>query len=370
LTVVRKIVLGTRALNRALLARQLLLRRWKLAPGAALERLVGMQAQSPRAPYVGLWSRLSGFEPGRLSAMVEGRAAVRVALMRTTIHLVTARDCMALRPVLQPVQERGFHTGSPFGKRIDDVDLSAVLDEGRKLLEEKPRTLAALRGLLARKWPGRDAAALAYAVRYLLPIVQVPPRGTWERSGAPTWTTAAAWLDTPPVDGTDPDGMILRYLAAFGPASVQDIQAWCWLTRLAPAVERLRPRLRVFFAEDGTELFDLPTAPRPDPGVPAPTRFLPEYDNLLLSHAERSRIVPGEAWLRRVFTRGSFLVDGFLRGAWKIERRGGAAARVAVLVVEPFAPLGRRDRTALATEAEGLLAFAAAGAARRDIRFL
>ena len=358
-------VLSGRALNRALLARQMLLRRWKLPTADAIERLVGMQAQSPLAPYFGLWTRLKDFRPESLSQLIEDRQAVRVSLMRTTLHLVTARDCLALRPVLESVQERGFHTGSPFGKLIKGVNLDALLAAGKSLLEEKPLTLAALRKKLGTRWPKRDAASLAYAVRYLVPLVQVPPRGIWGRGGRAAWATVESWLGGMPAAETAPDAMILRYLAAFGPASVQDIQAWCWLTRLNGVVERLRPRLRVFWTEDGVELFDLPDAPRPHPDVPSPVRFLPEYDNLLLSHSDRSRVV-AEGYLQRVFTRGSFLVDGFVRGAWKLAGKGGAPS----LLIEPFEPLSTSDASSLAAEGADLLAFAAGGGQIGEVCFL
>jgi hypothetical protein len=364
-------VLGARALNRALLARQMLLLRAPLAVEEALERLVGMQAQIPNAPYVGLWTRLAPFDPRDLARLLEGRRVVRMPLMRTTIHLVTARDCARLRPLMRTVLERGFATRSPFGRNLDGLDLEPVLAAGRALMEERPRTTAELGTLLGARWPDRDAMSLAMAVRYLVAIVQVPPRGVWGATGRPKWTTADSWTGKPIPDGASLDELVLRYLGAFGPASVRDIQAWSWLTRLRDVVERLRPRLLAFRDENGRELFDLPDAPRPDPDTPAPPRLLPEFDNALLSHADRTRIIPN-GYRERLFTRdprGSFLVDGFARGTWKILREGGRA----YLQIEPFVRLSKADSTALAEEARRLLAFVtgddAGGARAGEVRF-
>jgi hypothetical protein len=358
-------VLSCRALNRALLARQLLLERTTLPAARAIEHLVGMQAQAPVAPYVGLWSRLDGFQPDDLSRLIADRSAVRLSLMRTTLHLVTAHDALTLRPLLQAVLERGLRTGSPFGRRVAGVDMEALLAAGRALLEERPRTTAALGKLLGERWPEYDPTSLAHAVRYMVPLVQVPPRGLWSAGGQATWTTAEAWLGRPFASDPSPEDMVLRYLAAFGPASVKDVQAWCWLTRLREVVERLRPQLRTFRDEHGNELFDLPDAPRPDPETPAPPRFLPEYDNALLSHADRTRIIVDDH-RELVFTRGAVLLNGFVCGSWTIRRQRASVT----LLITPFAALSAHDRDALSEEGARLLTFAAGDVAARDIQFV
>lgn len=356
-------ILGNRALNRALLARQFLLRRTTIAPAEAVEQLAGMQAQSPPAPYIGLWSRLDGFDPGILSALIEERSLVRVPTLRTTIHLMTARDGLSVRPLMQPVLERAL-ASTPYGKSTAGLNHDALLDQSRRLLEAEPRTVPELASLLAGDWPQYDPVALAQVARYRLAVVQVPPRGLWGRSGQARWTTIQAWLGRQLDLSASVDDLVLRYLGAFGPATVRDIQTWSWLTRLGEVVERLKPRLMEFRDERGNVLFDLPDAPRPDPSTPAPVRFLPEYDNVLVSHADRSRIIAGEH-RERVFTRGALLVDGFVHGAWKIERQ----RRVATLRIELFRPLDRVDLDEAVDEAERLLTFAAPAAASRAVRF-
>ncbi|MDQ2934281.1 MAG: winged helix DNA-binding domain-containing protein [Chloroflexota bacterium] len=361
-------MLSTRALNRALLERQHLLRRTRMSAAGAIEHLVGMQAQVPRDPYVALWTRLDDFTAEELSRLISNREAVRTPLVRTTLHLVTARDCLALRPVVQSVLERGFGS-TPFARNLVGVDMEELLKTGRALLEEKPRTTAALRRALSERSPDRDSTSLAYAVRYLVPVVQIPPRGLWGVSGQTTWTTVEAWLGRALVSEAAPDRLVLRYLAAFGPATVADIRTWSWLTGLSEVVERLRPQLRTFRDERGRDLFDLPDAPLPDPATPAPVRFLPEYDNVGLSHADRSRVIPEDLRFL-VFPGsggipGSVMVDGFLRATWRLTRDG----RSATLAITP---LGKRfsasDRNEVIDEGANLLGFIAADAQSTDIQ--
>jgi hypothetical protein len=344
---VSQTVLSRRALNRALLARQLLLERARLPAATAIHHLVGMQAQQPLSPYVGLWSRLEDFHQDELAGLIDERKVVRIALMRSTIHSVTAEDCLGLRPLVQPVIERS-HQGN-HGKLLDGLDQREIAEAGRTIVDEEPRTFAALGAALAERWPHHDPQALAMAVRTFVPLVQPAPRGLWGRSGAARHTSAEHWLDRP-LAAFSLDDLILRYLGAFGPASVQDVQAWSGLTKLGEAVERLRRRLVTFRDENGVELFDLPDGPRPEPGTPAPPRFLPEYDNALLSHADRARIVTPDQG-KRIFTRGALLVDGFVRGAWRFDKQRA-------LELELFEPLSRADARAVKGESARLVEFA------------
>jgi hypothetical protein len=317
----------------------------------AVEVLVGLQAQTTHSWYHGLWTRLEGFQQERLADMLINRRVVRIALMRSTIHLVTARDSLWLRPLTQPVIVRSAK-GS-FGRHWIGLDIEAVVAAGRALVEEKPRTFSELGKLLAVRWPDRPPAALAQAIRAWAPLVQVPPRGVWAMSGPAAHTTAEAWLG----------------LGAFGPATVKDIQAWSGLTRLGEITDRLRPRLAAFRDEHGRELFDLPDAPRPDLDTPAPPRFLYDYDNLLLSHADRSRFIT-EEYHKQGFTLDGpmpsvALVDGFTKATWKIVRSRNSAT----LTIKPFTRLSKKDAAALTEEGSRLLAFAAADADAHDIQF-
>jgi hypothetical protein len=261
---------------------------------------------------------------------------------------------------MQPVLAWELFRNRTWSVGLDGVDLEPVLALGRRLVEERPRPMHELRAAMAERWPDRDAATLAYAIRNQLPTFQVPPRGVWGRTGQVALTTIDHWSGRPLATGTAPDGTVLRYLAAFGPASTGDVAAWSGLTGLRDAMDRLRPRLRTFRDERGRELFDVPDAPLADPDLPAPVRFLPDYDNLLLSHDDRSRVIPAPimAEVRKRIGGPSFLVDGFVAGMWRLEGTG-TGRRIAL---EPLVPLAATDRDAVEAEAWALTAFLVPGA--------
>ncbi len=363
-------ILDRRALNRATLARQMLLERAPLAPRAAVAHLVGLQAQEPRDPYVGLWSRLRGFDPREVERLFLARELVRIVVMRGTIHLVTAEDALTLRPLTQPVMDAEIALHSEYAPMVRDVDLGPVVAAGREILRE-PRSMPELRAALAERFPGPSPAALAYACRCLLPLVQVPPRGLWTRSARVTVATAESWLGRP-VDA-DPfiDAVILRYLAALGPATATDAAVWSGLGGMGEVLERLRPSLVTFRDERGRELFDLPGAPRPGPDVPAPVRFLPRHDNLLLSHADRRRVADDR--VRRALALavatggGSVLLDGFLAAAWSVERERDG--RPAAIVVRHPGRLTKRAASSIAAEGRRLLRMTHPDAGAREVRF-
>lgn len=349
-------VLSKRALNRALLARQLLLRRRRIPVLEAVERLVALQSQVPRDPYVALWSRVEPFRPETLSDALEERRAVRMTLLRGTLHLVTARDAVGLRILVQPSIEGVIYGSSPLRKAVGSVDLDELFEALRVWLEERPRRRAELVREIAARWPDADADALGYAM-YALPTVQVTPRGLWRRSGGSAFTTMEAWLGASPDPAPDAETIVLRYLAAFGPATPADAQYWSGVPGLGEVFERLRPRLRIVRDEEGRELFDVPRAPLPDEDVPAPVRFLPEYDNVTIGHKDRTRIVPEGIPRFTEVGWGSVLVDGSVAARWRLfEANPGPTLRI-----EPFRPLTREERAETRVEAGRLATFLAPG---------
>jgi hypothetical protein len=353
-------LLGNRALNRATLSRQLLLERTSISAYDAIERLAGMQSQAPFPPYFGLWTRVEGFEPDHLAQLLLDRRAVRLSMMRGTVHLVTDRDCLAFRTALQPVHDAFFTAGSQYGRHLLDLEPGDLIAEGRRIVEEAPRTIRQIGEEMQRRWPERDAKSMAYLIRCTVPLVQVPPRAIWGKSGLSACTSAEAWLGHPLSSETAPEELVRRYLAAFGPASVKDAQIWSGLRKLAPVFDRLRPELRIFRDENGTELFDLPDAPRSDPDTPAPVRFLPEFDNLTLSYADPGRVIAPEH-KKRLMTKngiipGTFLVEGMVAGTWKLNE----SKHETTLTISPFFELSRSIHDELSAEGERLLEFGSA----------
>jgi uncharacterized protein YcaQ len=341
-------VLTLRELNRTTLLRQLLLRRARLSPVAAVERLAGLQAQWAPSPYVALWSRVEGFQRRSLERALTQDRVVKATLMRATLHLVSARDYpyfqAALREVVTAIRTRGV------APPPDDVVEAAVA-----LARRRPVTRRDLLALLGHEGPLSAAvdAGPHRQLQWLLVLAdleQAPASGHW----SPTRVTSFRRLDLPLPDAAAGRAhLVRRYLRAFGPASRQDLATWsrARLRDLEPTLEALR--LRRFRAEDGRELLDLPRAPLAAADLPAPVRFLPRWDQLLLAHDRRERVMHDD--LRRVMiapngdVADSFLVDGWVAGRWRAE--GGR------VVVEPFDPLPLRVRRGLAEEARRLEAF-------------
>jgi Uncharacterized protein conserved in bacteria len=359
-------VLSTRDLNRALLARQMLLKRKKLSAAGAIEHLVGMQSQLPNSPYVGLWSRLVGFRKSELIDLYNKREVVRLAMMRSTIHLVTSRDCLSLRPVVQPVIERSLRGG--YAKFLNDSDHPEIEAAGRALVEASPATFSELSRRLGQRWPERHPEAMSHVIRTRIPLVQVTPRGIWGATTNASHTSAESWLGHQLNDRSTVTELVNRYLAAFGPASVIDAQSWSGLTRLAMVFEEMRASLVTFRDENGRELFDLPAAPRPRGNTRVPIRFLPEFDNVLLAYKNRSRII-ADKYRARVYPNNGMiqptvLVDGFVEGKWKIS----ATPTKSTLSIEAFRRFTKDEKSEIQAEGELLLEFVAENTKARDIK--
>ena len=350
--------LSLQALNRATLDRQWLLERHDTTALEAIEHLAGMQAQAPLAPYVGLWTRVKDFQPAELVKLLEDRQAVRGSLMRATIHLVSSRDFLAFRPLIQPRLDREIYQNITYGRhRLEGLDMDAVLQAGIDRMTQSPATAVQLREYLGSLWPDREPAALAHAVRCLLPTIQIPPRGIWNKGGNPTMTTADLWLDSPVTTQPSAEDLVLRYLAAYGPATVADAQTWSGLTHLSEIFDRLD--LRTYTTPDSNRpLYDLPDIPLPPEDTEPPVRFLPEYDNLLLSHADRTRFTPTPTPqslpLQTLLSKGTVLHNGHTAALWTQSK---PTKTQAALEIAPFTKLTREAWQSIETEAQTLLTF-------------
>ncbi|WP_052890157.1 winged helix DNA-binding domain-containing protein [Thermogemmatispora carboxidivorans] len=352
--------LNRRQLNRATLARQWLLERVEVSPLEASEHLLGLQAQLPAPPFIGLWTRLHHFHRRALLDLLHQRKIVRATLMRATLHLVSAADYVRFRPALQPALARSLQ--SFFRRGGDPAVQTAVLEAARSLLQEGPSTFAVLRQRLAERFPELEPAYIAYLVRMQLPLVQVPDQGAWGFSNNPHYAVAFDWLREegepwPPEEGLRL--LVRRYLAAFGPASLNDLQTWSGLGNLKPVLRSMRAELHLYRDEQGQELFDLPDQPLPPADRPAPVRFLPDFDNVLLAYARRERILPASYRQAVLLPPGrvlpTILVDGFVAGIWTIQRQQGHSK----LLITPFTTLSADQGDELLAEGERLLTFLA-----------
>ncbi len=344
----------------------MLLERETLPVPAAIERLVGLQAQLSLPPYVGLWTRLRDFRRETLAGLIENRVVIKATLMRATLHLFTAEDYIRFRETLKPVMTWAARAIAK--RRGGDFDLDKVLKAARRYIGEQPRTFAEISDMVTKLMPDHDVGAMRYAVRTHLPLVQVPITSGWSYSNKPEFTLAESWIGRPISPEDNLRELVFRYLAAFGPASVTDMQTWVGLPKLKDTFEKLKPDLQTYRDEQRRELFDLPDQSLPAGDVPAPVRFLPEFDNLLLSHSNRTRVIADEhrsiVYLPGLRVAATILVDGFVRGAWKIEKTKNAAT----LVIEPFDKLTRRDRAALIEEGDRLIRFIEPNAKSFEVR--
>lgn len=347
--------LTLRELNRTTLARQLLLDRAPLTLPAGIEHLGGLQSQALSAPYIGMWTRLRDFNRAEMTRLIHERVLVKATLMRGTLHLFTAADYTRFRANLQPALDSAFHAITK--NRDKGFEIETVVAEGRDFLAETPRSFADITAHFSARYPNADIGSIRYLLRTQIPLVQVPAHSPWSYPGNAKFTLAEPWIGQP-ISRVDAfRELAFRYLAAFGPATVSDLQTWSGLPKLKEAVEALKPDLVVYHEDGGRgELLDLPGKPILDADTPAPPRFLPEFDNLLLSHAKRTRIINDEH-RNRVFGSGNLrvaatiLVDGFVAGLWRVE----TVKKTAALVIEPFAPIPAADQAALTEEGERLI---------------
>jgi hypothetical protein len=360
-------VLSDRALNRTMLARQQLLARGGGPVSELIDRLVGLQAQAPLAAYVALWSRLEDFAPEELVDLMRSRAYVRGHAMRSTIHLLSAEDFVALRALSDEAVGRNLSGQAPWARAVRQADRAALAADLRAALADGPLTREELISRLSGRWSVALAGAAATSVAILAPCVQAPPRGLWGQGGPVAWAAVEQWLGTElPDPPPSPVGFLLRYLAAFGPASVADMRAWAGWKGLRQVMDAARVPLRRFRSEHGRELLDLPHAPHADSGLAAPVRLLPEYDNVHFAYQARERINPHRFPIPLApgngAAMGTFLADGVFTGTWK--RHVSADGHTATLAIRPYRRLTAAEHTDLHQEGGALLAFLAPGAAR------
>jgi hypothetical protein len=346
-------ILTNRQLNRATLARQMLLERSDMSIADAVRFLGGLQAQQSNDPYIGLWSRLDGFTHEALTELIVDKTLARATTMRGTLHLHTADDLVGFRALVQSYLMATWRSG--FRKRFAGQDEKAVHREGLKVLKQGPTTIGAVGKALHEKFPEAEALALAVFIQMRETLIQVPPTRVWGNGSAPQLERAEIWLGKlkPTLSRLD---LVRRYLAAYGPATIQDMQTWCRLTKLSAEFRALDSELVSFEDEDGRVLYDLPDAPRPSADTPAPIRFLPLYDNAYLGFDNRRRMLM-DIDLKRLNMFANFkpavLIDGVIAGGWVVSRKKDAAR----LEIEPYHKLNRKQVRELEQEGEPFLRF-------------
>lgn len=354
-------------LTRATTERQWLSARVQADAAAAIEHLVGLQAQEPLEPYVGLWSRLDGFVPDELMHLLEGRAAVRTLMMRRTLHLLTGADALTLRPVFDQMLRQRM--ASTLGPRLVEVDFDYLAELGEPFFAERPRTLGDVARVVADRFPDASVSDVGDALSSLVRLVQVPPRGLWGQRGPARNTTYDAWLGAAPDDDRPEEErraatlaeVVRRYLRAFGPAASADIRAWSGLSGLPEVITAMEPELRTYRDEHGRTLLDLADHDLPSTDVPLPPRFLPAFDNAVLGYADRSRIIDDEHKGLGVLGTRYVLVAGRVACSWTHQAFAGGVA----VSVTPLRRLSHSERAEVADEGERLAAFLGDGQAGR-----
>lgn len=360
-------VLTRRALNRALLARQWLDQRRQASVPAAVRHLAGMQAQQAAPPFTGLWTRVENFQTESLRQAIFDKELVRATAMRATLHLLTAADYLEFHSALAPMLQQAFQ--SQLGKHASSIPMDLALTAARRAFSKDSLTFHELRDAMKEQFPDCNERVIGYGVKTHLELVTVPGDSPYAFQPNSPYTLAQKWLGKPPRKSDATTGLVERYLAAFGPATPADFQAWSGMRGAAAHFATLRAKLSVFQDENGRELFDLPDAPRPGEDTPVPVRFLPEFDNVVLAHKDRSRIIDDEYRSRIVsknlLVAATFLVDGFVSGVWSVK----ATKSKAVLSITAFNKLRAQDKKSLTEEGHNLLAFLHPDSPARSITF-
>ncbi|MFF2552220.1 winged helix DNA-binding domain-containing protein [Nocardia sp. NPDC058058] len=343
--------ISLRQLNRTLLTRQMLAERVTMPAADLISHLVAVQGQEANWPFIGLWTRLTDFRTAELDSLLRDRTVVRATMIRRTVHLATADDYRWLYPTIRPAVESMLQVAY-YREAVEHLDHAELRTAGRNLLTGRTLTRTEISKTLAEQFPSPYPERLSSALGLLTPVVHYEEAGVWGawRNRRVSIALAEEFLGAP-LAAPAPETMILRYLAAFGPATVADVQSWSGTTKLAEVMARLRPRLRVLRDESGRELYDLPDTPLADPDLPVPVRFLPAFDNALLGHKDRRRVI-GDADRTRIAKIASggvpmYLVDGFVHGRWDLDGE--------TLRVTPWHPLTRAAEAAVYAAAQELL---------------